>query len=395
MPDDLSVDHVNPTEASKAQQAANRMAQVSLRNQIASVDAFVDWANEAAFTPTLMTRFFQSLELKARKSKEEEETKKTEESKQVVQVERLKAIAQKYAQKNPELLARSLLLLLSRIKSSDTKEEILQKILQLYPDHSLADEALDFLLESSRDPLATTLREAKKDFNAQFGREIRAGRNMGARAREFSAQGLGNPTGLRDLYREITGNPRDASTLFEELNAKFTYEKMRTVLEFLLHSLGADLKAKGPSIDRRELHRLFTEARSMQAILGIYRFFKSRMLLIQNAFARQSITFPNRINFELLAKLFMRLLQERYPSPDKVMQLSSLLGLLEEYYGLIIVYTQMRDAVRQVAPKLFKSDQHRQDVLTSIIDTIEELDEALEKEEEEEEEKKDDQNHQE
>ncbi len=390
MADDLSVDRINPTEASKAQQAANKAAQAELRNQIASEDSFADWANDGIFSPTLMTRFFQSLELKARQPEKEEEAEKAEESKQIVQVEKLERIAEKYSKRNPELLPRSLLLLHSRINPNDTKEEILRKVLELYPDLSLADEALDFLIESANEQLARKARIAKEDFNAQFGREIRAGHNMGVRAREFSSQGLGNPTGLRDLYREVTGNPRDASTLFEELNSKFTYEKMRTVLDFLLHSLGADLKAKGPSIDRRELHRLFTEARTMQAILGIYRFFKSRMALIEKAFERQGLILPKRVSFEMLAKLFMKLLQERYPSPDKVMQLASLLGLLEEYYGLIVVYTQMRDAVRHVAPKLFKSDQHRQDVLASLIDTIEELDEELEKEEEEEEKKEKD-----
>jgi type III secretion protein W len=111
------------------------------------------------------------------------------------------------------------------------------------------------------------------------------------------------------------------------------------------------------------------------------------MALIEKAFERQGLVLSKRIGFELLSKLFMKLLQERYPSSEKVLQLASFLGLLEEYYGQIIVYTQMRDAVRHVAPKLFKSDQHRQDVLSSIIDSIEELDEAIEKEEEEKEEK--------
>jgi type III secretion protein W len=80
----------------------------------------------------------------------------------------------------------------------------------------------------------------------------------------------------------------------------------------------------------------------------------------------------------------MKAIQERYPSADKIMQLGTQLGLSEELLAQIIVFTQMRDAVRQVAPKLFKSDQHRQDVLNAFIDAIEELDERWEEEDEEE-----------
>jgi hypothetical protein len=43
----------------------------------------------------------------------------------------------------------------------------------------------------------------------------------------------------------------------------------------------------------------------------------------------------------------------------------------------------MRDAIRQIAPKLYKSDQHRQDLLGAFIDATEELDEKLEEEEDE------------
>ena len=79
----------------------------------------------------------------------------------------------------------------------------------------------------------------------------------------------------------------------------------------------------------------------------------------------------------------MRAIQERYPSADKVLQLASLLGISDELIAQVIVFTQMRDALRQVAPKLFRSNQHRQDLLNAFMDAIEELDEQLEEEEEE------------
>ena len=108
--------------------------------------------------------------------------------------------------------------------------------------------------------------QAKEFLNASFKREIVAGRNINLQAQTFSKEGLGSPTALRDMYRDITGNPRTPHTLFDELTAKFSYDSMRMVIRFLLHSLGADLKSKGPSITRPELMRLMEETQILQAI---------------------------------------------------------------------------------------------------------------------------------
>lgn len=362
--------------------------------QESTEEQFTEWSELSAFNPLAMARRFETLEIKTRKKGKEEEAEKTEkEEKKILEVQKTQEVSEQYQKKNPEILARSLLLLRSRISTRDTKEEILKKVIELYPDYSLADEALDFLLQTSDGELASLVQQAKDDLNHLYGREVRAGKNITATAQEFSKEGLGNPTALRDLYRDITGNPRDAGTLFSELTSNFDFEKMNTVIRFILHSLGSDLKSKGPSISRAELHRLMTESRSMQAILGVYRFFKTRMSLIESAFQREGLSLSARLNFETLAKTFMKFLQERYPTADKVIQLGYQLGLSEEEIGAIIIFTQMRDAIRQIAPKLFRSEQHRQDVFLSFIEAIEELDEELEKEEEEkEEDSKEDEN---
>ncbi len=371
-------------DAHKAQQAAQqRVASGMAIHQEESTVGFQEWVDEGAFNLGQMARRFETLEIKARKRGREEELEKTENKEaKVEEVQRLEKITDQYSRRNPELQSRSLLLLRSRISEKDTKEDILRKVLDLYPDYSLADEAFDYLLETSHGELADKIRQAKEELNALHGREVRAGKNMGAQAREFAKQGLGSPTALRDLYREITGNPRDPQTLFSELSGKFNFDKMRTVIDFVLHSLGSDLRSKGPSIDRGELHRLMSQGRSMQAILGVFRYFKSRMNLILNSFDRQGLNLPPRITFELLAKLFVKFLSERYPSAEKALQMASHLGLMEELLGQIIIYTQMRDAVRHIAPRLFKSEQHRQDVLSTFIDTIEDLDDRLEESEE-------------
>jgi len=389
MSDDLSTSRITATQSDmiKAQKAAEASLIKEDILQISSEEEFTEWTELSAFNPLAMAKRFESLEVKTRKKSKEEESERSQEKK-VQQVKRAEEISDQFQRKNPELLARSLLLLRSRLQRGDSRETVLKKVLESFPDYSLADEALDYLAETADTEMAQTIREAKEDLNALYGREVKAGRNIGVQAREFSQQGLGNPTGLRDLYRDITGNPRDPGTLFDELTKDFAYDKMKTVIDFILHSLGSDLKSKGPSIARAELHRLMTEARTLQAILGVYRFFKSRMKLVENSFGRYGLNLPVKVTFELLAKLFMRFLQERYISIEKALQLASLMGISEELMGQVIVYTQMRDAVRQVAPKLFRSEQHRHDILTTYMETIDELEDRLEEEEEKEEEEK-------
>ncbi|MBS0585139.1 MAG: type III secretion system gatekeeper subunit SctW [Verrucomicrobia bacterium] len=305
--------------------------------------------------------------------------------------------AEEFQDRNPEMEKRALLTLRETIHVNDSPEEILRKVLRSYPDHYLADEALDFLIGTtdSRSKMAANMQLARNLLNERFGREVRAGRNILTEAREFAKQGLGTPGDLRTLYRDVTGNPREAATLFEELTQTFNFDKMKIVLQFMLHSLGSDLKSKGPSIDPVELQRLVSETRTMQAILGVYRFFFERMRLIEGQFLREHIPLPNALTFELLAKQFVKILGERYPSPDKIMRLAAALGISEELLAQIIIFTQYRDALRGVSPRFFKSDRHRQDLLMALIETISELDDLLEEEaekKEEDEENKEEEN---
>lgn len=348
-----------------------------------NLQAFID---EGAFNPTLMARRFETLETRIkRSSKGEESEKANKQEEKIIAVSRIEKSADDLNKRNPEMQTRSLVLLRSRINASDSKEEVLRKVLEMYPDYSLADQALEFLLETTEGSLAEQVRLAKEDLNSQHAKEIKAGRNIQAQTQEFSKQGLAPPPQLRALYREVTGNPRDANTLFDELSTHFDYDKLKQVVAFLLHSLGDDLKSKGPSIDRGELHRLLSETRKLQAILGIFRFFQSRMNLITASFKKEGLALT--LVFEGLAKQFMKAIQERYPSADKILLLAVQLGLSKALIAQIIILTQMRDAMRQVAPRLFRSTQHRQDLLNAFMDAIEELDEQLEEEEEEKEEK--------
>jgi type III secretion protein W len=371
------------------QQAAARMSQYAIAQEAAR-EGFEEWSDLNAWNPLAMARNFQALEKRAREKTRTDDTKqeKVEEGEEIIAVEQLQEISEGYQRKNPELQARTLLALRVRITARDSVEDIIRKLREAYTDLALVDEALDFLLETAEPSMKTVLQQSKAELNRLYEREIKSGRNMGTQARNFSTQGLGSPTALRDLYRNITGNLRDANTLFQELSNQFPFEKMKVVLDFVLHSLGADIKSKGPSIPREELQKSMIETRNMQAILGVYKYFFSRMRLIASSFDRQGLILPSRINYEILARIFMRFIQERYPSVDKALLLSQQLGIAGEELAQLIIYLQFRDAMRQVAPRLFRDERHRQELLMCFMETLEDLEEELEEEEDKKKKKK-------
>jgi len=310
-------------------------------------------------------------------------TKKSQEEMKYTVSREMESAADFSGRKNPEMNSQTLLILRGRLKETDTYEDILQKVLDMYPDYTLADDALDYLLETTKGALHEAVRQAKDELNARFHREIVAGRNISEQAREFSEAGLGSPTALRDMYRDITGNPREVHDLFEELSRLFDYDKMKTASNFLFHSLGADLKSKGPSISRAELTRLVEDTRSLQAILGVFLFFKERMKLIYSQFTNLDLDYPEALTFEILAENFMQLIKERYISSDQVKKLAKKLGISHEVLAQIIIFTQMRDAIRGVSPRLYRDNRHRREALEAILEALEDLEEEAEDGEEE------------
>lgn len=365
--------------------------QEAASEQISSRDAMKDWSSEAV-NPFAARMARTQKPLKSSKSRIQKMLKSGEKSARLMPIEQIKNTADQFQRRNPELKASVLLLLRERIKPGDTKEDILRKLAEFYPDVSLADEVLDFLLETTEGELAKTMQEAKDEFGKTHEREITAGRNVSTQARAAAEKGLGTPTNMRDLYRNITGNPRDSTTLFQELSQQYAFKDLKKVCDFLLHSLGADLKAKGPSIPRGQLHRLLTETRSLQAILGVYRFFRGRMALVDKMFHKEGLELPPQLNFETLAKQFMGLAGERYPSGDKVLQTAVRLGIEKWIMAKIIVLSQLRDAIREVAVnQIYRSLQHRDELYMAILEALEDLEDELEellgREEEEEEEK--------
>ena len=345
--DPLSTSRIS-MQAEKSRVQANQRLNAAQSYEIiqeAQADDFLTWS-ESLNPVAVAIRRFDTLESRLRRKPQEgaEKTKTETEDPGIAPLEMLDQIAKQFEEKNPELHRQNLQLLRARIKPEDSVEDILKKLTESYPDHYLANEALDFLQATSTGELAEKIKNCKEKFNQIYQKEIRAGQNISGYTLNFSKQGLNSPTKLRE-----------------------------------------DMKSKGPSIERAELQRLLTETRSLQAILGVYRYFQSRMHLIGSSFARSGMIPSTRITFELLAKLFVKFLMERYPSADKILQLGMQMGLEDQLIAELIIFTQMRDAVRHVAPRLFKNESHRQEVLKVFMETLEELEEQLDEEDDDEE----------
>lgn len=365
------------SDSSRVQKsAANLGAQRTLMEQIESEVTMEEWSQSGRFGAyAIFRRFpFQSLNDRVRRREREKEgvSSLKEEQAGVEEITEIEAIAKHYQEQNNELQYRSLLALRNFFTNKANVSEILKKILDFYPDQYLASDALEFLIETtSKDTnLKTTLLQAKEQFSKKYEREIKVGRNIRNEIKRFTKEGLGTPPSLRDLYRDITGNPRPPLTLFDELITLFSYDQMEKVIKFLLRALGSDLKSKGPSISSAELKRLITETRSLQSILWIYKFFFYRMIVIHKKFHKHKLSLPKHINFILLSKALVLLLQERYLSQEKIFFMTNTLDIGEDLMAHIILLTQYRDAMRQISPKLFRSENHRQEVLSSILQAL-------------------------
>src|SRR5262249_30903114 len=126
--------------------------------------------------------------------------------KKIVSIKESDASAEKFTRQNPELKKQILLLLLDKVKDAKSKEEILDLLKQFYPDPTTADDVLRFLLETTVGNLREIVEEAKLLHEQTFGREIKAGQNIAEEVQKYVQAGLGAPTRLRDMYRDITGN---------------------------------------------------------------------------------------------------------------------------------------------------------------------------------------------
>jgi type III secretion protein W len=317
----------------------------------------------------------------AKKAGKTEKTDETQESGSKSPAGRVKEKVKEFEDENPDISGESgnaLENLLDSVKPGDSKEEILGKVKGFFPDTYLQSEALNFLSETTEGDLHDTVTETKGEFEQHFDREIKAGKNISKLAQSFAKDGLGSPTELRQMYRDLTGSPKEPKLLFTELTSKYKYKDMNKIIKFMMHSLGNDFRSGGPSMPKGQIHNTFQVVRSLQMILGVYRFFKTREGLVASMYKEIALPVPPQLNFESLSKAFMSIAADRYPTADRVLRQTQTLGAkgIEEK---IITITQFRDAVPEVATEqIFRSVNHKHEVTGAIIGALEGLEDQLE-----------------
>jgi type III secretion protein W len=360
------------------QRAAQKIATAEEAQQVASQDRFIEDV-ERGFNPAAVER----QQARLGRFRTLENRRRPPESQQKIQAVSQKAeedLANTYSRRNPELPPDRLRQLRDSLTPHKTPEKILEEVSVAFEhDVTLADEALEYLEKATTSTTRDNVRRARDLLNELHNREIVAGRNVDAVAKSYHQKGIGNsPVDLRNLYRDITGNPRDHNALFAELSKQYPYEQLQLVVSFLLKGLAYDLKSKGPSIQAAELMRLMTETRNLQSILWVYLFFKGRMGLIQSLYSQYGLA-SNDLSFEKLAQEFIKLVEERYPSVMKLFKQAEKLGMMDDLEK-IIIFMQYRDAIRGLSPRLYKSTRHRQDLLLVILEALEDLEEEDEEE---------------
>ncbi len=291
-------------------------------------------------------------------------------------------LAQNYERRNPELPASKLTILRDAITPEQTAEEILEHVLNTFDDPTLAEEALDYLNHSANGPLKAKIQKARDLLMERMGREVLAGRNIDTAAKAFAKKGVKTATELRNLYREVTGDPKPHNALFEQLSADYSFDDLQKLVEFLLQGMAYDLKSKGPSIQVAELQLLMTEVRNLQSIVWVYLFFRERTKMLKKLYEQYELAYDEKeVNFEKLAKEFVKIVEDRYPSVLKIMRQAEKMGLVADEEKALIL-SQFRDAIRKLSPRLYKSARHKQDLLLAIMEALEQLEKDDEEEEE-------------
>jgi len=100
------------------------------------------------------------------------------------------------------------------------------------------------------------------------------------------------------------------------------------------------------------------------------------------------IQLPKGLASEELTDTFFDVLKERYPSAEKIKQLVERSGV-DSVHGKIIALSAMRDAIKEVSPRLYRSQQHRDELFLAIIEALEDLEDELDELEAEEDEDED------
>lgn len=365
------------TQTSQASQASarNAVVQEAIKE---SLEEFID--QFSVNTMQIIRRNSDTLEEKIRKFKSSSNNPEKAEGQDDIphEIEATVEVSDYYENKNPDLKAKSLQSLKEQISKFDTSEDILQKVLEAFPEPVTAEAAIEYLLKTLPDELREKIKEAQDKLEKRFSRKLQAGKNIFEESLKFAEEGLSTPSELRETYSQLTAESRSTLDTFEELLNKFTFEKMTQAISFWLSALGADLNSKGSSIEKGELHKLIEETRTLQAILGVYNYFSAKQRELILSLVRHNALATPEMNYQNLAKIFVKILQDPYPSPDKILFYKNDLNIVSNLASQEAVFNVMCSAIKNVSPRLYRNNKHKDEVLSCFLIALEAIDNVME-----------------
>jgi type III secretion protein W len=98
--------------------------------------------------------------------------------------------------------------------------------------------------------------------------------------------------------------------------------------------------------------------------------------------------FRTQFNYESIGNLFFDAAEERYPTAEKLNQLVSrltdpvILDPIENTFAKITLLNSIRNMIKSVSPRIYRSLQHRDDLYMAVIEALEDLEDELEELEE-------------
>lgn len=169
--------------------------------------------------------------------------------------------------------------------------------------------------------LLTVMRQAQDQHFKANTKEIEVGRNLIDVADAIVEQGKAETPETLAYLREIIHTPEDLITKYNHYKGRgYGPEDIKKETNAILSYIGTQFKKT--DILPAEMHVLMKQTRTAQALLQIFRTFKKSEKLFQKLCNAKGIE-PPPLNFEVFSTVFMKLVEERYPSAERINQIMS------------------------------------------------------------------------
>ena len=157
--------------------------------------------------------------------------------------------------------------MVNQLLTAGTKSDVMRQVREGFPDPSDAYVALDYALEELEKKGASpeklqAVRDAQAELLAEEGPAIRAGMQAALCAQNYID--LDDSNALRGLYRRAVCDFANVNELFNYILDKYGEDKFDQAISFLTRTLGSDLAADVPSMEKTHLE-------SVNANLGLVR----------------------------------------------------------------------------------------------------------------------------